>query len=130
MLHVGDNLGISVHEFTVPRFRNLLIGEFGPDPVGATLTSQSRKRCGEKKNTVMFPESSSKPAENLFERANVLQTQKTVHDQSLPRSSGPRFVGENGSRDRSEAASAAPGSLVTTQSLYYPGKKVSHRCTY
>ena len=66
----------------------------------------------------MFPESSSKPAENLFERANVLPTQRTVHDQSLPRPSGPRLVGENGSRDRSEAASAAPGSLVTTQSLY------------
>ena len=66
----------------------------------------------------MFPESSSKPAEDLFERANVLQTQRTVHDQSLPRSSGPRLAGENGSRDRSEAASASPSSLVTTQSLY------------
>src|SRR5208283_358085 len=61
-----------------------------------------------KEPTVMFPESSSKPAEDLYEPANFLQTQRTVHDQSLPRSSGPR----------SEAATASSSSLVTTQSLY------------
>ena len=76
------------------------------------------KRCGEKKNTVMFPESSSKPAEDLYEPANVLQTQRTVHDQSLPGSSRPGLAGEDGSRDRGEAATASSGSLVTTQSLY------------
>src|SRR5208283_3775457 len=71
-----------------------------------------------KEPTVMFPESSSKPAEDLYEPANILQTQRTVHDQSLPRSSGPRLAGEDVSRDRSEAATAASSSLVTTQSLY------------
>src|SRR5271157_1295600 len=64
-------------------------------PVGATLTSQSREQCGEKNDTVMFPESSFKPAEDLFEPANILETQTTVHDQSLPRSSGPRLAGED-----------------------------------
>jgi len=71
-----------------------------------------------KEPTVMFPESSSKPAEDLYEPANILQTQRTVHDQSLPRCSGPRLAGEDVSRDRSEAATASSSSLVTTQSLY------------
>jgi eukaryotic-like serine/threonine-protein kinase len=66
----------------------------------------------------MFPESSSKPAEDLFEPANILQTQRTVQDPSLPRSSRPRLDGEDGSRGGSEAATASSSSLVTTQSLY------------
>ncbi len=87
-------------------------------PVGVTLTSQSREPCGEKNHTVMFPESSSKPAEDVFEPANVQQTQRTVHDQSLQESPRPRLAGPDGSHDGSEAATAAPGSRVTTHSLY------------
>ena len=66
----------------------------------------------------MCSESSSKPGEDLFEPANVLQTQKTVHDRSLPGSSCPGLEGEDGSRDRGEPASRLTGSLVTTQSVY------------
>lgn len=87
-------------------------------PIGITLKSQPRELCGEKNDTVMFPESSSNPAEDLFEPANDLQTQRTVYDRSLAGSSRPRLEGEDDPRELAEPAPMSPGSLVTSRSLY------------